>query len=213
MNIKHTIAAVPLAVAGLALPLASFAAASDWMGPYIGAHASYLQDNNVKMDSGGSSSNSFDMTGALGGVQGGYNWASGGMVLGIQASASVGDVNGDTECAPGAGVQCGAKMDQLYTITGKVGVPLNNFLLYASLGGASAQIEAKLSSGGVEITDSNYTTGWLAGLGGAMAFNNHWNGFVEVNYLDFGSNDYISGSGISIENKFYALNLGVNYKF
>jgi len=211
MNLKRIIAAAPLAlITGLCMPLAAFAESGDWAGPYIGAHVGYGQDKSVTLDfAGGGSSDSFDMTGALGGIQGGYNWAVGKIVLGVEAAASAADISGDAAC-PNPAQSCKATMDQLYTIQGRVGLPLNNFLLYASAGNASAQIEAKKAA----FSDSAYQTGWLAGLGGAMAFTNHVNGFVELQYIDFGSNDYTLGGGtVSADNKFLTLNLGANWKF
>ncbi len=213
MNAKHTIAAIPMALASLILPAAAFAAASDWAGPYIGAHLGTGEDNSVKMDiSGGGASDSFDMTGPLGGVQGGINWAAGGMVVGVGITAAAADISGDGNC-PNPAYQCGAKMEHLYTLQGRIGIPLNNFLLYASAGGASSKIEATVK-GPQNFSESDNQTGWLAGLGGAMAFSNHWNGMIELQYYDFGSNDYtLGGTGVSIDNQFVTLNLGVNYKF
>ncbi|HEY0722159.1 MAG TPA: hypothetical protein VGE50_13000 [Gammaproteobacteria bacterium] len=47
-----------------------------------------------------------------------------------------------------------------------------------------------------------------------MAITSHWNGSLELQYLDFGSNDYtLGGADVSIDNKFVTLTLGVNYKF
>jgi len=104
-------------------------------------------------------------------------------------------------------------MDQLYEIKGHLGIPINNALLYVSLGGASGQIEATVK-GPTNFSDKSYQTGWLAGLGGAMAFSNHWNGFVEAQYIDFGSNDYsLGGISTSVDNKFVTVNIGANYRF
>jgi len=210
-KMKRTFTKASLAlIAALVLPMAAFASPADWAGPYIGLHAGYAQDNSVSLDfAGGGSSNSFDMTGALGGIQGGYNWAAGPTVLGIEGVASAADVNGDAAC-PNPAQTCKATMDQMYSIQGHVGFPINNFLLYASLGGASAQIEAKRAS----FSDSAYQTGWLAGIGGAMAFSNHWTGLVELQYVDFGSNDYtLGGNNVSVDNKFATIKAGANWKF
>lgn len=213
MNTKRIIAAVPLVLI-MSLPFTAHAASNDWAGPYVGLNAGYAQDKNVTLDfPDGTSSNSFDMTGGYGGVQAGYNWAVGNMVLGLQADAAAADISGDGGC-PGALSSCKAKMDQLYKIQGRVGFPINNFLLYASLGGASGQIEAKTVRPTGSFSDSNYQTGWLAGIGGAMAFNSHWNGLVEVQYIDFGSNDYsLGGNNVSVDNKFITVNIGANYRF
>ncbi|HEY0634702.1 MAG TPA: outer membrane beta-barrel protein [Gammaproteobacteria bacterium] len=214
MNTKNTIAAIPLAlITSLALPATASAASSDWAGPYIGAHLGSGQENSVNFDvAGGGTSESFDMTGILGGVQGGINWAAGGMVVGFEVSASAADVSGDGNC-PNPAYQCGAKLDQLYTIQGKVGIPLNNVLLYASAGGASSHIEATVT-GPERFSNSDNQTGWVAGLGGAMALANNWNGVIELQYLDFGSNDYsLGGTAVSMESNFVTLKVGVNYMF
>lgn len=211
MRFQRIFTTVPLAlIAALAIPMTVSAAPADWAGPYIGLHAGYAQDKSVSLDfAGGGSSSSFDMTGAFGGIQGGYNWAVGPTVLGVEGVASAADVNGDAAC-PNPAQTCKATMDQIYSIQGRVGFPINKFLLYASLGGASAKIEAKAAS----FSDSAYQTGWLAGIGGAMAFDNHWTGLVEIQYLDFGSNDYtLGGNSVSVDNKFTTIKIGANWKF
>ncbi len=212
MNTKRIIAAVPLAfITCLGLPLSAQAASGDWAGPYVGLHGGYAQDKSVTLDfAGKGSSESFDMTGGLGGVQAGFNWAVGNTVLGVEAVASGGDVSGDGPCPSAIGGSCKAKLDQLFTIKGRVGVPLNNFLLYADIGAASGQIKAETGSS----NESSYQTGWLVGLGGALEFTNHWNGLVEIQHVSFGSNNYtLGGETTSVDNKFLTLNIGVNYKF
>lgn len=215
MNIKRIIYAVPFALAtALGMPFSAVAAPSDWAGLYAGLNGGYAQDKNVTLDVMGISSNSFDMTGWVAGGQVGYNWATGKVVVGIQADASAADVSGSTLCAAGFIDTCKAKMDQLFKIQGRVGFPINNFLIYGALGAASAQIEATDSFVTGSLSETSYQTGWLAGIGGAMAFANHWNGFVEAQYLNFGTNDYnLGGTPVSVENKFVTLNVGVNYKF
>jgi len=204
MNTKRIIYAPLALVAALGMPLTALAASSDWAGPYVGINGGYAQDKNVTIGT----SNSFDVTGGFGGVQAGYNWAAGSVVVGLQADANAADIKGDGTC--GVGVSCSTKMDQLYKIQGRVGLPLNNFLLYLSAGGASGQIEAKRGA----FSDSTYQTGWLAGLGGAMAFNSHWNGNIEIQYIDFGNNKYtLNGNSVGVDSKFTTVGIGINYKF
>lgn len=215
MNIKRISTALSLTfIVGTAVPVTSSAAANDWAGLYVGAHAGYGMDKDVSLDfPSGNSSGNFDMTGYVAGIQGGYNWAVSGLVMGVEADASAADVNGDTSC-PSPGGTCKATMDQLYTLQGRIGIPMNKFLVYGSLGAASGQIEAKTERPAGTFSDSSHQTGWLVGLGGAMAFNEHWNGLVELQYLDFGSNNYTLGSSnVSVDSKFLTLKVGANWKF
>jgi outer membrane immunogenic protein len=208
--------ALPLALTASSLiPVVAHADAADWAGTYIGLHAGYAMNNDIELEpAGGTASDSFDMTGYVAGGQIGYNWAPGGMVLGVEADAAAADVNGDAPCANPA-ASCGAKMDQLFSIQGHAGIPLNKFLLYGSAGVAYAQLKATVKSpGGGDNSDSNFQTGWLVGLGGSMLFNNHWNGLIEVQYADFGSNDYtLAGSTVSVDSKFVILKAGANWTF
>lgn len=207
------IAVVVALACGMGLSAGGAAAGpADWAGPYIGGHAGYGLASGVEFDlGGGNTSSSFDMTGYMIGLQGGYNWAVGGVVVGVEADASYADIKGDASC-PNPSFTCGAKMDQLITIRGRVGVPINMFLLYGALGFASGQVEAEVEP--ATGNDSTRATGFVVGLGGELAFNKNLSGRVELQYVDLGSNDYvITGGPFSMETKATALRVGANWRF
>lgn len=191
------------------------AGANDWAGAYIGGHLGYGTNNGVELDYGNNPSDSFDMKGYLIGLQGGYNWAIGPVVVGVEGSASYADVNGEAPC-PNPTWICAATMDQLITVSGKVGMPINNFLLYGSLGLASGQVEAMtIDPAGVEYSDTARQTGWVLGLGGEMTFSKKLRGRAELMYIDLGEDDYLVDSGdfVSVETKVVGLRIGADWNF
>jgi len=217
MNTKKIISVIALA-SGVALSSggAAAAGAGDWAGWYVGGNVGYGINNGVELEYGpGNSSSSFDMKGYMIGVQGGHNWAVGGMVVGVEADATYADIKGDAPC-PNPTWSCESKLDQLYTIRARVGVPINNFLLYGTLGAASANVEVQtVSPGGIEYPDSARQTGWVAGIGGDMAVNNNLSARIELLYADFGKDNYTVDFGdiVSVETKVTAVRAGVNWKF
>jgi len=217
MNTRKIAVAVALAC-GVGLSGGAVAAGpGDWAGSYIGGHLGYGMDSGVVVDFGNNPSGGFDMNGYTIGLQGGHNWAVGGMVVGVEADASYADIKGDALC-PNTAWTCGAKLDQLITVRGRVGMPINNFLLYGTLGVASGQVEAVDGpTGGAEYPDSKRNTGWVAGIGGEMAFNKNLSGRVELLYVDLGSNTYMidppPGFPVSVETKLTTLRVGANWKF
>jgi outer membrane immunogenic protein len=217
MNTKKTVVAAVLACGvGMAVPgIAAAAGTGDWTGFYIGGHAGYGVDNGVTLAyTNGNSSGSFDMKGYTVGLQGGHNWAVGGVVVGVEADASYADINGDALC-PNPSWICSAKMDQLITVRARVGMPVNNFLLYGTIGVASGEVRAMTSNAGVEYPGSRRDTGWGGGLGGEMAFTKNLSGRVEVLYVNLGSNDYVVDGGniVSVETKVTTLRVGANWRF
>jgi len=219
MKTNRIVTAVALAcTTGLLTAGANAAGPGDWAGGYVGGNVGYGQDSGVVVDFiPNNPSDSFDMKGYRVGIYGGYNWAAGPVVAGIEADATYADINGDARC-PNPAWTCGATLDQLFTLRGRVGVPVGVVLLYGTLGIASGQVEAfDGPTGGTEYKDRKRNSGWVAGLGGEMAFTRQLSGRFELLYTDLGDNKYTvdppPGDIVSVETKVTALRAGIGYKF
>ena len=156
----------PLAVLALGIGLSQIASAADagipigppppvtannWSGLYLGVNLggawqsapnwTYFNPNNGA---------SFLLTspgdwGAAGGLQGGYNWQSGALVLGVEGDVSrtsLSQTRTTPTIGPGSFARMSAADDWLASLRGRIGlVGWNNTLFYVSGGVASASIE------------------------------------------------------------------------
>jgi len=172
-------------------------------------------------------------SGILGGVQVGYNWQIDWIVLGIE-----GDFDGaaikTTNSGCGnpffgqASLACSTNTDWLASVSGRVGgVVGDRFLAYVK--GGAAWKDTKYSASetdtfdvllppGVTASSSAVRLGALLGFGLEYAFAAHWTGFIEYDYMDFGSQTVaFTATGLtanaSITDKLSVIKTGVSYKF
>ncbi|MEZ5788943.1 MAG: porin family protein [Xanthobacteraceae bacterium] len=167
--------------------------ANIWTGPYIGANLGYQIGSVYNWD--------VEPHGITGGIQAGYLWQSGQIVLGgeadIQASAAEETFAGYKFSNPWFG-----------TIRGRVGYALNNVLVYATAGLALGQLHLEGFGG----SESNLLGGWTAGLGLEVAFTQHVSVRAEYLYTDLSDTNYVlTGMNHGIESSI--LRFGLNYKF
>jgi outer membrane immunogenic protein len=124
----------------------------DWSGLYIGAQAG-VGRGHVDWLEGPSTGDflsnvpgTFILTespsGSLFGIVGGYNWQSGNVVLGVEGTWSSADIH-RTIPAIGPCPTCPSttEINSLWTAGARVGVAHDNWLLYATGGYASAEVQ------------------------------------------------------------------------
>lgn len=170
--------------------------------------------------------------GFLGGGQIGYNWQSGGFVFGVEGDFAGAGIKGTAPCL--AVFSCSSKTNWLATVSGRVGgVVLDKILVYAKGGYAwkntdysATDTAGILFAPGATTSATSTRGGWLLGMGAEYAFARNWTGFVEYNYMDFGSKSvgfvYPAGAfggapagtaSASITDTLHVMKTGVNYKF
>jgi opacity protein-like surface antigen len=208
--------------------------AANWTGLYAGAHAGggwgtndWNSATGVLGLSGTLFPGSADVNGLLGGGQVGYNYQTGAWVFGLQADASLSNLNGTAKCATFAGPAgpisgtCNNDVTDFGTITGRVGESVGKFLLYADAGAAWAHDKSSVTSftvGPLSSFGSDTRWGWTLGGGIAYALTANWSLFAEYDYLSLGSkgetlNDAVFGqSVVNIEEKLHVMKVGANYK-
>jgi len=115
----------------------------------------------------GESYGAFDVGGFFGGAFAGYNHQTGGLVLGIEASASYADLGFSD---PFNDDMPAADIDFVATATGRLGLAAGNWLFYATGGYAGAAASVSLSDVSAPNTGRWSATGWLHGytLGGGI---------------------------------------------
>ena len=205
----------------------------NWTGFYIGGHiGGGWSDFGSTEVSGtpafpvGTAFTKSDLSGFLGGVQGGYNWqASTNLVIGVEGEYSWADVTGTATTVStvnGFSSTVTAKEKNYALATGRLGYAADNWLFYAKGGGAWGQTSSSGTGVGtfVETTSSSTNrSGWVVGVGAEWGFAPNWSAKLEYNHIDFGTaNVTILGtvSGISTVSSSATVDVvkaGVNYRF
>ena len=227
------------AIAVLWLLTVSAAAAEpllgNWGGLYLGGHLGGAWGDSDWFDLGAGNIGSQSPSGILGDAQLGYNFELGPWVIGPQASISGSSLGGSH---PDAVFQFGpaaqsdrSRADLFGTLTGRLGYAWGPVLLYGQGGGTWAQTRYFLTgffAPGLEFAVSDNTRwGWTAGAGVEFGFAPGWSGFLEYDYLGFGSDVATlkctavadcgpPGKGaidISIRENLHVLKTGVNFHF
>jgi outer membrane immunogenic protein len=189
----------------------------NWTGFYYGANLGVgwapkdwtLADSPCCGGGAGTFLGSATGSGALGGLQTGFNWQAGSWVFGLQADVSLSGITGDAanpassvpgNCSSGGDqtAKCSTKTDWLANATARMGLLLMpDTLLYVKGGLAFAhdsfQVHDSTGGGGCFIPGPDYAavgqgrTGGTIGIGAEHAFSNHMTMFAEYDYSDFGT--------------------------
>lgn len=167
--------------------------ANSWMGPYIGGNLGYGW--------GDVSNNGARPSGVLGGLQAGYNYQSGQLVVGIE---------GDLQLNSADDTFAGWKFSNPWfgTVRGRLGYAFNNVLLYGTGGLAFGTL--KVQSGG--FSESHTSAGWTAGVGAEIALTQNWSAKIEYLYVDLSEKSFLmtpQANGY----QFSTVRVGVNYRF
>jgi outer membrane immunogenic protein len=185
----------------------------DWTGFYVGGHVGYGWADKNWTDGFGLFDVSHKADGFLGGVQGGYNYQIGQFVLGLEGDWSWSGMRGSNNAFAST---FNTDVDWTATITGRVGMAFDRWLVYGKGGVAFTRDRYSTNfytAPGVELTDSR--TGWVVGAGVEYAFAPQWSAKLEYNYMDFGTKSvsFAPGFSTNIDQTVQAVKLGVNYKF
>jgi outer membrane immunogenic protein len=183
-------------------PISPASAPYNWTGFYVGGHLGGGISRNQWSDPLASPSDqgSHNATGVLGGMQAGYNWQMGQLVLGVEGQYSFADLKGDHENAFTLGItsdgvaalltgasRYSTKISGIATIAGRVGFvsdAIDRTLFFAKGGAAYARGQFGQQSSFAEIIcapDCN-ALGITASLGGDA---NHWGWMVGAG-LEYG---------------------------
>lgn len=187
----------------------------NWSGFYVGAHGGwgsgdydYIFPSGVNV--GASTS------GGFGGIQAGYNWDLGGIILGAEGDLSFGSISGTSTC-PNPAFSCDARVNFLSTIRGRVGLPIDNFMPYLTAGVAFGNVRRHSSNGVTTLTDSRTLTGWTAGLGAEVALSDGWSLGGEYLYVDLGRRTFTGDGGafsdVRIGTHMHTFRLKANFRW
>ena len=183
----------------------------------------------------------YETRGFLGGGQIGFNQQVGNVVFGIEGDASWSDIKrnqavtlggaliGFTQTATG-----GTRVDGLATLTGRVGLAQDRWLVYVKGGAAwvheKHNFDATLVAGAVTQTltaaGSEDRLGLVVGIGSEWAFWGNWSFKSEYNYVHLGNRDVrltgtLTNAGVAtpftqdvdLKQSLHLAKFGVNYRF
>jgi outer membrane immunogenic protein len=182
-----------------------------WTGLYVGVNVGIATgQTTADLGLGGVFDTDYDMNGGIYGAQIGYNWQSGNMVLGIEASYSGSSLQGNTTCI--LVFECKREVESIGTVTGRLGLAMDRSLLYVLGGVAWGKVNSDFSIVGITLaSDSQDHVGWVAGLGFEHALSNKFTLRLEYSHIDLGQEEHFGVADVDV--KIDTIRLGVNYKF
>lgn len=218
----------------------------DWSGFYVGGHVGggWADQGHTIVDDGNGGAglagfgifpsrtalNKSHPSGVLGGVQGGFNWQFNNIVLGVEGEYTWSGMRGTSRTAdpvfPTVVLRSNDRIDDIATVTGRVGYAFNNWLLYGKGGWAWARgasdgvISTPLGPVG-ELSSKSDKDGWVAGAGIEWGFAPNWSAKIEYEHIDLGSKTVqVNTTGLGPATVFAdsstridTLKAGVNYRF
>src|SRR4051794_6801979 len=182
---------------------AAVAPGYNWTGFYIGAMGGY----------GWSRTSGVDFNGGFAGGTIGANWQMSNFVIGIEGEGAWADIGQSRTGIIGAT----DRVEAFGSITGRLGVAFDNFLIYGKGGFAAANNRISLTAGGVTVTDRRAHTGYTAGGGVEYGFTPSWSAKAEYLFAHYESENYFAGilpPGVpSGSFDVHTVKVGVNYRF
>ena len=193
--------------------------AISWTGAYVGANfGGVLNSEDVTTPFGFAST---DPSGALGGVQLGYNYQFSSWLLGVEAEFDGTTAPGRTNFVDPAGtIALAVESDHRWytTLSGRLGYVMGSLLVYAKAGGAWMNADYKLdvTNSGVTATSSiaNTRSGWNAGVGLEYLLFPRWSAKLEYDYLNLGTTtlSFVDvGIPASFKTQVNEVKIGLNY--
>lgn len=192
----------------------------DWTGFYIGGHTGYSRGSvSATLWDPAPIATPGNFGGAIGGVQGGYNWRlSSGLLLGVEADLTFPSyLHSNSQFALIATPRGDFIHDWDYfgTLRGRIGYASGHWLLYAT--GGLAYLGERYTDMPVDALPEKHIVvrlGWAAGAGAEYAFAPHWTVRLEYLYSQFerANESFASGRTYTATNDMHMLRLGINRK-
>jgi opacity protein-like surface antigen len=181
----------------------------NWSGFYVGANFGGGWTGSSLNIPG----NSFygGITELIGGVQAGYNFQSGHLLLGVEGDIDLASFNHPALPAPTLG---SVSHHWMSTLAGRVGLVNDRWLLFAKLGGGWVGSDAIVNmAGSPGWSGSSTNGGWLIGGGIEYGFKPHWTVKLEYDYLGLSNWSSATVPAVALNHDVQMVKFGVNYKF
>ena len=193
------------------------APAYNWTGFYIGAAGGWGwgRTNHTDLTAPPFDRGPWNIDGGILGGTVGYNWQMSQWVFGVEGDGSWAHIHKDflgVACATGL---CFTDIRALGTFRARAGIAMNNWLFYATGGGAVADVRAGIY-GCAPVSCISDTTrwGWTAGAGAEWGFAPQWSAKLEYLYVDLGNKvNYSTGFDNTVSVTSSIVRGGINYHF
>jgi outer membrane immunogenic protein len=186
--------------------------AFDWTGFYVGLMGGYGWSDSATI--GGITVTNADLKGAFAGGTLGYNVQMGQLVFGVEADAAWSDVNHtETDLVFGIPVTLQDKVQAFGSVTGRLGVALQNVLFYGKGGYGWMNNQISGSALGVTISENHFHNGWTIGGGAEFAFAGAWSLKAEYMFARYLNEPYTQLGGITLAADVNTFKGGINYRF
>jgi outer membrane immunogenic protein len=209
-----------------------------WTGVYFGGNAGYgfqTDSNSVVLTNPSGSATGLNETGGFVGIQMGYNYQMGMLVLGLEGDVQASNVKKSvthTLDAAGDVLQASGNWGDFGTIRGRIGAAFDRLLIYgtggAAIGDVSNTLQVNFGSGDSSFLQNDATQfGYVVGAGVEYAVVPRVTVKLEYQYINLGSYT-LSGPKLdttgtpipgvittsnSINNDIQTVRLGVNWRF
>jgi outer membrane immunogenic protein len=195
-----------------------------WTGFYVGASGGFITQGTTATDIDSMflpSGTTFDIsgTGGLFGINAGYNYQMGVIVLGLEADIAGSTLDRTTNLLGARGAfTASSKLRNLGTVRARFGYAFDRLMLYATGGLAYGNVSnnvSLLSDPGQGGSTSGTRTGWTVGGGIEYAITNNWTVRAEGLYVDLGKSTSApcSGCRFGFKNTYGLGRIGLNFKF
>ena len=193
-----------------------------WTGSYVGISGGGTWGNAVVRNDtiGADQTPRFDLSGGIIGVTSGFNLQNGNAVVGYEGDTSITSKKGTGfEFPPSAAFNNEVKESWLSTFRGRLGYAQDNWLFYATAGGALGQLENSITGPAGVIAEKHWHWGWTAGGGVEVKFARDWSAKVEYLYVGLQDKSYFNpapnvafpnNQGVRVDD--HIVRVGVNYK-
>jgi outer membrane immunogenic protein len=190
-----------------------------WTGFYIGLNTGYAFGQSDWTSPVGTTG-AFSVRGPMAGGTIGGNYQIGQFVVGGEAdfdwqNVRGSQVGGACNLGPGVPASCASASNWVGTFRARAGFAMDRVLLYATAGGAYANIKASLNA---LPWASTTELGWTAGAGIEYGITDNWTAKFEYLFADFqhascGLGNCLAVPPVSVSFNENILRAGINYKF
>jgi outer membrane immunogenic protein len=234
-----------LVAAGFSAGLSAAAAAADlspvykgpapvpftWTGVYFGGNAGYGFESNsddIVLSDPSASTSGLKESGGFVGIQMGYNYQMGLLVLGLEGDVQAANIKGSFSRvidAAGDSLSASGNADEFGTIRARIGATFDRLLVYATggaaLGGISNTLNVTTAGGFTSLQNDSTQLGYTVGAGIEYRVDPNWSIKGEYQYINFGS-ESLSPAGVvntigttsnSITTDIHTFRIGVNWFF
>jgi len=206
-----------------------------WCGFYVGANGGYAWGTDVGAITFTNSvaqvftttGTTFDAKGGFGGLQAGYNWQMGQIVLGVETDIEFASIKSDISggVTGFADLYAGTRtLNDFGTVRGRLGFAFDRALLYATGGFAYGNLQDSISRTNALpgwIVSGSAQSGFVVGGGLEYMLAPAWSAKVEDQYIDLASHIFsgtYAGTAVTVQSntlsdRFSTVRAGLNYKF